>query len=69
MSEYAVEPIGLPDLALPMRSLFTGYLLVVGVGLLMAGAQILLTHGMADGEFGISVDDIVLQLSRQSQQQ
>ena len=41
MSEYAVEPIGLPDLALPMRSLFTGYLLVVGVGLLMAGAQIL----------------------------
>jgi len=59
MSEYAVEPVGLPDLALPMRSLFTGYLLVVGVGLLMAGAQILLTHGMADGEFWISVDDIV----------
>jgi len=25
----------------------------------MAIAQILLTHGMADGEFGVSVDDIV----------
>ena len=59
MSEYDVEPVGLPDLPLPMRSLFTGYPLVVGVGLLMSGAQILLTHGMADGEFGISVDDIV----------
>ena len=25
----------------------------------MSGAQILFTHGMADGEFGISIDDIV----------
>jgi hypothetical protein len=25
----------------------------------MAGMQILMTHGMADGEFGLSVDDIV----------
>jgi len=50
---------GLPGLSLPMRSLFTGYILVVGVGLMMAGAQILLTHGMADGKFGISLDDIV----------
>jgi len=49
----------LPELSLPTRSLFTGYILVVGIGLLMAGAQTLLTHGMADGEFGISVDDIV----------
>jgi len=49
----------LPDLSLPIRSLFTGYILVVGIGLLMAGAQILLTHGMADGKFGISIDDIV----------
>jgi hypothetical protein len=39
--------------------LFTGYLLVIGVGLLMSGVQILLTHGMADGKFGISIDDIV----------
>jgi hypothetical protein len=25
----------------------------------MAGAQIILTHGMADGKLGVSVDDIV----------
>jgi hypothetical protein len=50
---------GLPDLALPTRALFTGYILVIGIGLLMSGAQILLTHGMADGKFGISIDDIV----------
>lgn len=52
-------PTYLPDRSLPTRLLYTGYLLVIGVGLLMAGAQILLTHGMADGEFGISLDDIV----------
>lgn len=49
----------LADLSLPLKSLFTGYLLVIGLGLLMAGAQIMLTHGMADGKFGLSVDDIV----------
>ncbi len=49
----------LADLSLPIRSLFTGYILVIGIGLLMSGAQILLTHGMADGKFGISIDDIV----------
>lgn len=49
----------LPSLSLPLRTLFTGYLLVTGVGLLMAGVQILLTHGMADGKLGVSVDDIV----------
>ena len=49
----------LPNLALEVKALFTGYILVVGLGLLVAGGQILLTHGMADGEFGLSVDDIV----------
>ncbi len=49
----------LQNLALPVKALFTGYLLVIGVGLLMAGGQILMTHGMADGKFGLSVDDIV----------
>ena len=49
----------LPNLALEVKALFTGYILVAGLGLLVAGAQILLTHGMADGEFGLSVDDIV----------
>ncbi|MGE4500176.1 MAG: elongation factor-1 alpha [Hydrogenovibrio sp.] len=49
----------LPELSIPLKALFTGYIMVVGLGLLMAGGQILLTHGMADGKFGVSVDDIV----------
>jgi len=49
----------LPSLGLSIRMLFTGYLLTIGFGLVMAGAQILLTHGMADGKLGLSVDDIV----------
>ncbi len=51
--------LNLPSLGLSIRILFTGYLLATGFGLLMAGAQILLTHGMADGKFGLSLDDIV----------
>ena len=49
----------LHQLSLPIKALFTGYLLVIGLGLLMAGGQILLTHGLADGKSGLSVDDIV----------
>lgn len=49
----------LPGIGLSMRVLFTGYLLAVGLGLLLAGGQILLTHGMADGKFGLSIEDIV----------
>lgn len=49
----------LPSLGLSIRMLFTGYLLTIGFGLVMAGAQILLTHGMADGKLGLSLDDIV----------
>ncbi len=41
------------------RVLFTGFLLVIGIGLMMAGAQIMLTHGMADGKPGLSKEDIV----------
>lgn len=51
--------LNLPSLGLSIRILFTGYLLAVGFGLLMAGAQLLLTHGMADGKLGLSIDDIV----------
>lgn len=51
--------MNLPSLGLSVRVLFTGYLLAIGLGLLMAGMQIILTHGMADGEMGLSVDDIV----------
>lgn len=55
----AVTWLNLPSLSLSVRALFTGYLLVAGLGLLMAGVQIMLTHGMADGKFGLSVNDIV----------
>lgn len=51
--------LNLANLPLPLKALFSGYLLVVGVGLLMAGLQIMLTHGMADGSFGLSKNDIV----------
>lgn len=53
------RPLNLPNLELAVRVLFTGFLIVVAVGLAMAGTQILLTHGKADGEFGLSIDDIV----------
>ncbi len=46
-------------LSLPFRVLYTGFLLAIGLGLLMAGAQIMLTHGMADGKPGLSLNDIV----------
>ncbi|ACT49464.1 hypothetical protein [Methylovorus glucosotrophus] len=49
----------LPNLPTPVKVLFSGYLLVIGVGLCMAGLQIMLTHGMADGKIGLSKDDIV----------
>lgn len=54
-----IQRFTLINLAMPIKTLYTGYLLAVGLGLLMAGMQIMLTHGMADGKFGLSVDDIV----------
>ena len=51
--------LNLPSLSSTIKSLFSGYLLTVGLGALLASAQILTTHGMADGKFGLSVDDIV----------
>jgi hypothetical protein len=49
----------LKDQYTPIKVLFTGYLVAVGIGYMFALTQILLTHGMADGKFGLSVDDIV----------
>ena len=49
----------LKNLDIPVKVLFTGYLSTVAVGYLMALIQILFTHGMADGKFGLSIDDIV----------
>ncbi len=54
-----IQRFTLTDLTLPMKTLFTGYLLAIGLGLLLAGAQIMLTHGMADGKPGLSIDDII----------
>lgn len=49
----------LKDHDTPVKVLFTGYLCTVGIGYLFALVQILFTHGMADGKFGLSIDDIV----------
>lgn len=49
----------LENLALPIKALFTGYLIVIGLGLMMAGGQVMMVHGMADSKPGLSVDDIV----------
>ncbi|MBS4052701.1 MAG: hypothetical protein KGZ69_16100 [Methylomonas sp.] len=49
----------LKNLDIPVKVLFTGYLSTVAVGYLVALIQILFTHGMADGKFGLSMDDIV----------
>lgn len=51
--------LNLPNMPAPIKALFAGYLLVIGIGLLMAGLQIMLTHGMADGKVGLSKNDIV----------
>jgi len=51
--------LNLPNLPTSLKVVFSGYLLTVGLGLLLAGMQIMLTHGMADGKFGLSLDDIV----------
>ncbi len=49
----------LKDHDTPIKVLFTGYLCTVGIGYFFAIMQILFTHGMADGKFGLSIDDIV----------
>ncbi|MGD0960244.1 MAG: hypothetical protein ABSB19_10595 [Methylomonas sp.] len=55
----AREFSSLKQLDTPVKILFTGYLSTVAVGYLVALIQILFTHGMADGKFGLSIDDIV----------
>ncbi|MBE0437128.1 MAG: hypothetical protein IBX56_15155 [Methylomicrobium sp.] len=59
--KYAMHPFKshLKELDLPIKVLFTGYLGTVAVGYFFALIQILFTHGMADGKFGLSIDDIV----------
>ncbi len=51
--------LNLPSLNLSVKALFSGYFLTIGIGALLATAQILMTHGMADGQVGLSIEDIV----------
>lgn len=51
--------LNLPNLPTPIKVLFCGFLFSIGLGLCMAGLQIMQTHGMADGKPGLSLDDIV----------
>jgi hypothetical protein len=53
------DDLTLGKLSLTYRVLFTGFLLTIGLGLCMAGVQIMLTHGMADGRPGLSMNDII----------
>ncbi|SJM89241.1 hypothetical protein [Crenothrix polyspora] len=41
------------------KCLFSGYLLIIALGYAMAGLQILMTSGMADGQLGLSISDVV----------
>ena len=59
MSNQQPHSINLSSQGTALKSLFTGYLVVVAIGYMMALIQIQFTHGMADGELGLSVDDIV----------
>ena len=54
-----IKGYNLTNIGTPLKVLFTSYLCVVGIGYMMAFTQILFTHGMADGKYGLSVDDIV----------
>ncbi len=55
----ATQYTPLKDHDTPIKVLFTGYLCTVAIGYFFALVQILFTHGMADGKFGLSIDDIV----------
>lgn len=57
--ESSLSWLNLPNLPVTLKVLFAGYLLVIGIGLCMAGLQIMMTHAMADGKMGLSLDDVV----------
>lgn len=54
-----MPPLNLCNLNVSVKLLFSGYLLVVAIGYGMAMIQVLMTHGMADGKLGLSIEDIV----------
>jgi hypothetical protein len=51
------------ELPISMRTLFTGALLVVGLGYLFAALYVFAAHSGADGKPGLSVDDIKITYS------
>lgn len=53
------KPFNLCNMGMSLKLLFTGYLITIGTGYVVALIQILFTHGMADGQFGLSLNDIV----------
>ena len=53
------KPVNLCNLGMSVKLLFTGYLITIATGYIFALIQILFTHGMADGQFGLSLNDIV----------
>ena len=57
--KYAYRGINLISFGTSLKLLFTGYLTTIAAGYIMALIQILFTHGMADGQFGLSLNDIV----------
>ena len=57
--KFAYKGANLISFGMSIKLLFTGYLVTIGTGYVMALIQILFTHGMADGKFGLSLDDIV----------
>jgi len=52
-------PLNLSNLGISLKLVFSGYLMVIAIGYGMAMVQILFTHGMADGKFGLSIEDVV----------
>lgn len=54
-----INGMTLSRLPIQLKVLFTSYIIAVGFGLMMAGGQIMMTHGMADGKVGLSLDDVV----------
>lgn len=52
-------PFNLCNMGYALKLLFSGYLIAIAFGYIFGLTQILFTHGMADGEFGLSLQDIV----------
>lgn len=52
-------PYELKNLPFSAKVLFSSYLIIIAIGYFVALLQILFTHGLADGKFGLSIQDIV----------